>query len=249
MMEKIRVTIWNEFRHEKTKENVKALYPNGLHALIGEFLSETGDMEITLAALDDPDQGLPESVLENTDVLLWWGHMAHHEVDDALVRRIQARVYEGKMGFIALHSGHHSKPFRAIVGTNGNLSWGRNQKEIVWNMMPSHPIAAGIPDHFLLEEEELYSEPFYIPQPDALVFGSWFEDGHIFRSGACFIRGAGKVFYFQPGHESCPSFYNPYVRRIITNAVYWANPGEIGYEIPNGCPHIKSAVIEEFGGK
>ncbi|MBQ2767861.1 MAG: ThuA domain-containing protein [Clostridia bacterium] len=248
-MQKIKVTIWNEFRHEKTKENVKALYPNGLHAVIGEFLARTGEMEVTLAALDDPAQGLPEDVLENTEVMLWWGHMAHHEVDDALVSRIQARVYAGKMGFIALHSGHHSKPFRAIVGTNGNLSWGRNQKEIVWNMMSSHPIAAGIPDHFLLEEEELYSEPFYIPQPDALVFGSWFEDGHIFRSGVCFIRGAGKVFYFQPGHETCPSFYNPYVQRIITNAVYWAKPGEIGYPIGEGCPHITSAVTDKFGAK
>ncbi len=248
-MKKIRVTIWNEFRHEKTKEAVKAIYPNGIHALIGEFLAESGDMEITLAALDDPDQGLPPSVLDNTDVLLWWGHMAHKEVDDALVERIRKRVYLGKMGFIALHSGHHSKPFRAIVGTNGNLSWGRNQREVVWNMMPSHPIAAGIPDHFTLDEEELYSEPFYIPQPDALVFGSWFEDGHIFRSGACFIRGAGKVFYFQPGHETCPSYYNPHVRRIIRNAVYWAKPTEIGYEIPAGCPHITKPVTGEFDAK
>ena len=187
-------------------------------------------------------------MLNDTDVLIWWGHVQHDKVPDEVAERVQRAVLDG-MGAIFLHSGHHSKPFRAIVGTNGNLSWGRNQKEIVWNMMPSHPIAAGIPDHFLLEEEELYSEPFYIPQPDALVFGSWFEDGHIFRSGACFIRGAGKVFYFQPGHETCPSFYNSYVRRIITNAVYWAKPGEIGYPIDAGCPHITRAVTEEFGGK
>ena len=246
MKNKIRVTIWNEFRHEKTKENVKAIYPNGLHAVIGEFLAETGDMEITLAALDDEYQGLPDEVLENTDVLIWWGHMAHKEVDDALVEKIRNRVFLGKMGFIALHSGHHSKPFKAIVGTNGNLQWGRNQKEVVWNLMPSHPIACGIPDHFLLEEEELYSEPFYIPQPDALVFGSWFEDGNIFRSGACFVRGAGKVFYFQPGHETCKSFFNPYVRRIITNAVYWAKPSVCGQEITDKCPHIVTPIISEF---
>ncbi len=246
MENKIRVTIWNEFRHEKTKENVKAIYPNGLHAVIGEFLKETGDMEITLAALDDPAQGLPDEVLNNTDVLLWWGHMSHKEVDDELVKRIQARVYLGNMGFIALHSGHHSKPFKAIIGTNGNLQWGREQKEIIWNLSPSHPIAAGIPEHFLLESEELYSEPFYIPQPDALVFGSWFEDGNIFRSGACFIRGAGKVFYFQPGHESCRSFYNPYVQRIIKNAVYWAKPNDSACTIADKCPHITEPVINEF---
>ena len=246
MSNKIRVTVWNEFRHEKTKENVKAIYPEGLHKVIGDFLAATGDMEITLAALDDENQGLPDEVLNNTDVLIWWGHMAHKEVDDALVAKIQKRVYLGQMGFIALHSGHHSKPFKAIVGTNGNLVWGREQKEVVWNLMPSHPIAAGIPDHFLIEEEELYAEPFYIPQPDALIFGSWFEDGNIFRSGCCFIRGAGKVFYFQPGHESCKSFYNPYVQKIITNGVYWAAPSVEGQTIPSGCVHQTTPVINEF---
>ena len=227
MAEKIRVTVWNEFRHEKTKENVKALYPNGLHAVVGEFLSETGDMEVTLAALDDEAQGLPDEVLDNTDVLVWWGHMAHKEVNDELVAKIQKRVYLGKMGFVGLHSAHHSKPFRAIVGTNGNLQWGRNQREVVWNLMPS--------------------EPFYIPQPDALVFGSWFEDGNILRSGCCFIRGAGKVFWFQPGHETCKSFFNPYVRKIITNAVYWATPSVDGQSIPDKCPHITEPIIGEFG--
>ena len=246
MNEKIRVTIWNEFRHEKTKEHVKALYPNGLHAVIGEFLSENDDIEVTLAALDDEDQGLPDEVLNNTDVLIWWGHTAHKEVKDELAEKIRTRVYIGRMGFIALHSAHKSKPFMKIVGTNGNLQWGRNQKEVVWNLMPSHPIAYGIPDHFLIEEEELYSEPFYIPCPDALVFGSWFEDGNIFRSGACFLRGAGKVFYFQPGHETCKSFFNPYVRRIITNAVYWAQPSVCGQELVDKCPHIITPIVSEF---
>ena len=172
--------------------------------------------------------------------------MAHKEVSDELVAKIQQRVYLGKMGFIALHSGHHSKPFRAIVGTNGNLSWGRNQKEVIWNLMPQHPICAGIPDHFTIDEEELYCEPFYIPQPDALIFGGWYEDGYIFRSGACFLRGAGKVFYFQPGHETCRSFFNPYVQKIITNGVRWAAPSELGYEIEDKCPHIKTKVTDEF---
>ena len=246
MPNKINVVIWNEFRHEKEMEDVKLLYPDGIHAFIKGFLKANTDMDITLAALDDKDQGLPDDLLNKTDVLLWWGHCAHQEVDDDLVKKIQARVYTGKMGFIALHSGHHSKPFKAIVGTNGNLSWGRNQKEIVWNMMPSHPIAAGIPDHFILEEDELYSEPFYIPQPDALVFGSWYEDGHIFRSGVCFIRGAGKVFYFQPGHETCNSFYNPYVQKIIENAIRWAAPTAIGYEIEPDCVQVITPAIAEY---
>ena len=249
MKRKLNVVIWNEFRHEKKMEDVKALYPNGIHAFIKDFLKSNDDMDITLAALDDKDQGLPDELLDKTDVLIWWGHCAHNEVNDELVEKIRSRVYLGKMGFIALHSAHHSKPFKKIVGTNGNLTWGRNQKEIVWNMMPSHPIAAGISDHFILEEDEVYAEPFYIPQPDALVFGSWFEDGYIFRSGVCFIRGAGKVFYFQPGHETCKSYYNPNVQRIIKNAVYWAAPGEIGYKINDECPEIKTPVITEFDKK
>ena len=242
MAKTINVTIWNEYRHEKSDENVAKLYPNGLHAAIGEFLSKNDDMKITLAALDDPDQGLPDEVLNNTDVLLWWGHMNHGEVKDDLVERIRQRVYVGGMGFIALHSAHHSKPFRAIVGTTGNLLWGDNQKEIIWNIMPSHPIAAGIPSHFELPEEELYAEPFQIPQPDAHIFEGWYEHGYVFRTGCTFLRGAGRVFYFQPGHETCPSFYDANVQRIITNGVRWAAPNDFGYEIESGCPYVTTLV-------
>ena len=242
MAKTINVTIWNEYRHEKSDENVAKLYPNGLHAAIGEFLSKNDDMKITLAALDDPDQGLPDEVLNNTDVLLWWGHMNHGEVKDDLVERIRQRVYVGGMGLIALHSAHHSKPFRAIVGTTGNLLWGDNQKEIIWNIMPSHPIAAGIPAHFELPEEELYAEPFQIPQPDAHIFEGWYEHGYVFRTGCTFLRGAGRVFYFQPGHETCPSFYDANVQRIITNGVRWAAPNDFGYEIESGCPYVTALV-------
>ena len=242
MAKTINVTIWNEYRHEKSDENVAKLYPNGLHAAIGEFLSKNDDMKITLAALDDPDQGLPDEVLNNTDVLLWWGHMNHGEVKDDLVERIRQRVYVGGMGFIALHSAHHSKPVRTIVGTTGNLLWGDNQKEIIWNIMPSHPIAAGIPAHFELPEEELYAEPFQIPQPDAHIFEGWYEHGYVFRTGCTFLRGAGRVFYFQPGHETCPSFYDANVQRIITNGVRWAAPNDFGYEIESGCPYVTALV-------
>ncbi len=245
-MAKIRVTAWNEFRHERSNEYVKSIYPDGIHGLIKQFLEIQDDIEVTLSALDDPENGLPDEVLDNTDVLIWWGHMAHHEVPDALVEKIRHRVYTKGMGLIVLHSGHHSKVFRQVVGTNGNLSWGRDQKEIVWNLLPSHPIAAGIPDHFTLETEELYCEPFYVPQPEALVFGSWFEDGFIFRSGLCYTRGAGKVFYFQPGHESCPSYHNEYVQKIITNAVYWAKPAKIGYAVPESAPMMTYKPIDEF---
>lgn len=244
MSDKIRVTFWHEFRHEKTNEAVHNIYPEGIHSLVAGFLNEEPDIEAKYVSLDDPEQGLTDELLSSTDVLIWWGHMAHGEVKDELAEKIFRRVTVDGMGFIPLHSAHKSKPFMKILGTTGNLSWGRNQKEIVWNLNPSHPIAAGIPDHFTLTEE-MYGEPFYIPQPEELVFCGWYEDGNIFRSGACYRRGAGKVFYFQPGHESCRSFYNPYVRRIIVNAVRWAKPADFGYKIPGTCIQIVNPVKDE----
>lgn len=239
----IRVTIWNEFMHEKTNEYVRSIYPNGLHATIRDAV-QSDDVIVTLAALDDPDQGLPPEVLDNTDVLMWWGHMRHHEVDDKLVARIVDRVYNHGMGFIGLHSAHMSKPFRALVGTSGNLQWGDDQQEILWTLMPSHAIAAGIPDHVDLELEEMYGEPFMIPQPDELIFAGWFKHGNLFRSGCTFYRGLGKIFYFQPGHESCRSFHNPHVQRILRNAIAWAAPNDFSALklYPSSCPHSNKLV-------
>lgn len=237
-MKKINVTVWNEFRHEKREQEVRDVYPDGIHMTIKRFLDADDAFCVRTATLDEPECGLPDDVLDNTDVLVWWGHMAHQAVPDELIRKIVKRVNRGGMGFIALHSTHCSKLFGMLLGTKGDLSWGRNQKEIIWNIMPAHPIAKGLPDHFALESEELYCEPFYIPQPDELVFNAWYEDGYVFRAGCCWYRGMGKVFYFQPGHETCRSFHNPYVRQIITNAVHWAKPAEPGFPIPGGYPEI-----------
>ena len=223
-MNKIRVTIWNEFRHEKMDEECNKIYPGGLHNVLKKYLEVNEDFEITLAALDDPDQGLPDEVLNNTDVLMWWGHMSHHEVDDALVARILDRVRREGMGFIAMHSSHASKPFDQLVGSTGSLSWGENVNEIIWTLLPSHPIAKGIPANFHLESEELYSEPFCIGNPDDVVFAGWYETGNVMRSGVTFQRGLGKIFYFQPGHEYCHSFHNKYVIQILANAIRWAAP-------------------------
>lgn len=237
-MSKIRVTFWNEFWHEKHDEKVIAIHPNGLHATVKGYLEGNDDMEIRLVSQDDPEQGLPDEVLENTDVLIWWGHMRHHEVDDALVARVVDRVRRKGMGFIALHSAHASKPFGALVGSTGSLSWGASCNEIVWTLLPQHPIAKGLPPYFHLESEELYAEPFCVGSPDEIVFGSWFETGHILRSGCCFYRGMGKIFYFQPGHEDCTAYHKPEVIKIIENAIRWAAP-TAGFDDP-GMPAIDS---------
>jgi len=244
-MSKIRVTVWNEYRHERSEAAIAEIYPEGIHGEIKNILSECDDVEVTLATLDMPEHGLTDEVLNNTDVLIWWGHMAHGEVKDEIVKKVKDRVYNHGMGFFPIHSAHKSKPFMAIVGATGNLYWGKEQTELIWNIMPQHPIAKGIPVRFKLFEE-MYGEPFRIPQPDELVFSSWFEQGNIFRSGCVFYRGVGKVFYFQPGHEACRSFYNENVRTVIKNAVHWLKTDLTPENNDKGCYHQKTSVFEEL---
>lgn len=219
----INVLIWNEYRHEKLQPAVADIYPNGIHAAIGEYLMQDEDVTVRLASLDDPEQGLSEGSLAAADVLIWWGHMAHDEVSDEAVERVCRRVNSG-MGFIGLHSAHHSKVFKRLCGTSCNLKWRHGDRERLWTVIPSHPIAQGVPEHFELAKEEMYGEPFDIPAPDEVVFMGWFAGGEVFRSGVTYRRGAGRIFYFQPGHEEYPTFHDRNVLRVILNAVKWAAP-------------------------
>lgn len=226
----INVTIWHEYRHEKTHKVVAELYPQGMHQAIADGLQQNdrgGEFIIRTATLDEPEHGLPPAVLDATDVLIWWGHAAHGEVRDDIVERVVKRVWDG-MGLIVLHSGHFSKPFKRLMGTDCALRWREaNDKERFWVVNPAHPIAQGLPDYFELESEEMYGEFFGVPQPDELVFISWFTGGEVFRSGCCWHRGMGKVFYFRPGHETYPTYFNPLVRQVIANGVRWAAPTRI----------------------
>lgn len=220
--QKIRVTVWNEFRHEKENAQVKAVYPEGMHVAIGEMLKNEGDFEVTYATLDDPEHGLTQEVLDNTDVLFWWGHGHHGDVKDEIVDRIQKRILAG-MGLIVLHSGHKSKIFMRMLGTTANLKWREiGEKERVWVIEHSHPIAKDLPDHFELPHTEMYGERFDIPKPDDVVFITWYEGGEVFRSGVTFTRGNGKIFYFAPGHETFPIYYDPNVQKVLVNAARWA---------------------------
>ena len=224
MSAKIRVTVWNEYRHEQEEERFRKVYPDGIHGAIAAALEPHADFSVRTATLDEPEHGLTEAVLNETDVLTWWGHMAHEEVSDEIVDRVQARVLDG-MGLIVLHSGHFSKIFKRLMGTTCNLKWRvADENERLWVVAPDHPIAAGVGQYIDLDREEMYGEFFDIPQPDRLVFVSWFPGGEVFRSGCCFSRGRGKIFYFRPGHESYPTYYNPQVQTVIANAVRWAAP-------------------------
>jgi trehalose utilization protein len=221
-MSKPRVTIWNEFLHEKKHESVRVHYPDGIHAAIKGGITPLGDFEVRLAALEDPEHGLSDAVLAETDVLVWWAHMAHAQVSDDVVARVHAQVLSG-MGLIVLHSGHFSKVFKRVLGTHGSLKWREaDEKERLWNLQPSHPVMAGIPDYFELEQEEMYGERFDIPTPDDLLMISWFQGGEVFRSVCTWRRGHGQVVYIRPGHETYPTYHNEHVLRLIANACTWA---------------------------
>ncbi|MGM7724429.1 ThuA domain-containing protein [Metabacillus sp. Hm71] len=217
----IKVTIWNEYVDEKENPEVSGIYPQGIHNALAKGLEPYG-FHIQTATLEQPEHGLTEKVLKQTDVLIWWGHVAHEKVKDEIVERVYNRVLQG-MGLIVLHSGHYSKLFKRLMGTTCNLKWRESsEKQRFWVVSPSHPITQGLGEYFELEPEETYGEYFDIPAPDELVFVSWFEGGEVFRSGCVFYRSLGKIFYFQPGHETYPTYYNKDILHVIANAVKWA---------------------------
>ena len=229
----IRVTVWNEFVHEQTKPEVRAVYPNGIHGAIAQGLQESlGDaVSVTTATLDDPDHGLSDEVVQSTDVLLWWGHAAHEQVSDEVVDRLHQAVLNG-MGLIVLHSGHESKLFRRLMGTTCMLRWRDDgEKERLWVVEPGHPILEGLQNEFFeVPTAEMYGEHFDIPTPDELLLISWFEGGEVFRSACTFRRGKGKIFYFRPGHETFPIYFQDEVKSILSNGVLWARPSGALYE-------------------
>lgn len=214
------VVVWNENRHEKINPVVAEIYPDGIHGAIANFL-QTEEIEVKTATLDEAEHGLTDEVLNETDVLVWWGHMAHDEVEDAVVEKVYHRVLAG-MGLVVLHSAHFSKIFKKLMGTSCDLKWREvGEKERLWVVDPSHPITSGLNQWIDIEKEEMYGEHFDIPTPDQLLFISWFEGGEVFRSGATYQRGKGKIFYFRPGHETYPTYYHKDIQTVIKNGVNW----------------------------
>ena len=223
----IRVLVWNEGEHERVDASVQAIYPDGMHTVIADGLRDyLGDeVEVRTATLRDPEHGLSEEALAATDVLLWWGHMAHDAVDDAVVERVHRHVLSG-MGILVLHSAHFSKIFIRLMGTTCSLAWRNDgEQELVWTVAPGHPIAEGIEQPLRIERQEMYGEFFDVPAPDELVFVSSFSGGEVFRSGVTFTRGRGRIFYFSPGDQDYPVYHHPDVQRVIANATRWASPG------------------------
>jgi trehalose utilization protein len=219
----VRITVWGENVHERNEPAVRELYAEGMHETIAAALRGE-DTAVRTATLDQPEHGLTQSVLDATDVLIWWGHIAHDQVADEVVERVHGAVLGG-MGLLVLHSAHYSKIFKRLLGTSCSLRWrNEGERELVWTVAPSHPIAAGVPHPIVIERQEMYGEHFDVPAPDELVFVSSFAGGEVFRGGCCWTRGAGRIFYFSPGDQDYPVYHHPDVQRVLANAARWAAP-------------------------
>jgi trehalose utilization protein len=242
----IRVTVWNEGIHEKESDEIRKIYPKGMGAQIAQYLEkQQGIDSVHVSELEHEEQGLTDEILNNTDVMTWWGHMAHHLVSDENALRVQSRVLDG-MGLIVLHSGHMSKVFTRLMGTGCYLKWRDiGERERIWVVDPAHPVADGMPEQIVIDRTEMYGEHFDIPQPDELVFISWFQGGEVFRSGCCWHRGKGKVFYFRPGHETYPIYYNEQVLRVIYNGVKWAAPTGVAQLLQGNCKPVEKVEVLE----
>lgn len=239
MKDIVHVTVWNEYRQEKESSEIAKLYPEGIHGAIAKYLRTQSGLEVRTATQDEPEHGLIEEVLRTTDVLIWWSHVAEaqEEVRDSIVDKVHRRVLEG-MGLIVLHSAITSKIFKRLMGTSCSIPRWRElgEKERLWVVQPGHPIVEGIGEYIEIGHEEMYGEYIDIPEPDSLVFISWFQGGEICRSGCCFYRGGGKIFYFRPGHETFPIYYHPEVLRVIYNAVRWTAPSHTPKVIIGAVP-------------
>lgn len=234
----IRTVVWGENIHERTNAVVGKLYPKGMHEAIADLLRQDAGIDVSTATMEQPEHGLPQSRLEATDVLLWWGHKDHGGVSDDVVERVAKRVWEG-MGLIVLHSAHFSKIFRRLMGSPCALKWREaGERERLWVTAPGHPIARGLPQYFELENEEMYGEHFSVPEPLETVFISWFQGGEVFRSGLTYRRGAGNIFYFRPGHETYPTYHDATVGLVLRNAVNWAASRQPAYAAIHEAPNV-----------
>lgn len=273
----LKVLVWDERQPAQ-----KQAYREGLGARVARHLRGCEGVEVTEALLDDPGQGLAS--LDAMDVVVWWGHVRHAEIETATALRVVERIRSGRLGLVALHSAHWSRPFveamaavareralaaltpgeraRAVVTESELLPRpfmapsyqerrspsvlykrpptgpvevrlvrpnccfpayrGDGRPSEVWVKLPRHPIARGLPATFTIPQTEMYDEPFHVPDPDEVVLEEHWAAGEWFRSGSAWRLGAGRVFYFRPGHETYPVFENAWALKVVENAVRWA---------------------------
>jgi trehalose utilization protein len=255
----MRVTVWGEgfldlatlgdepapLNYTNYAEEARRIYPEEVHQTIARGLHDClgASALVRASTLEDSEHGLGQALLESTDVLVWWSHVKEHLLPAETVERVWKRVVGDGMGIVVLHSGAQSRVFRRLMGTSCRTGGWRQADdwEAVWTVSPGHPITRGLPPVFVIPSEEVWCEHFDIPRPDELVFVSAFRGGEIFRSGCCYERGKGRIFYFRPGHESHPTYHLPQVQRVLANGVEWASsstPDDTGGPGPSPLPGV-----------
>lgn len=240
----MKVTVVCEHNRAMDSEEGKKAYPEGMENCIAEFLRSAGHEVKTILLDDQGAHGLDDKLLSETEVMFWWGHLYHGAVADDLVEKIADRVQCG-MGMVLLHSAHMSKIFRRLLGTSCTLKWREDgELERLWCVYPTHPIAKGLGEFIDIPREEMYGEPFDIPTPDELVYIGWFRGGEVFRGGCVFNRGRGKIFYFNPGHETYPTYKIPEVQKLLNQACAYVAPAEPIVE-KMVCPHIPEFSVKD----
>ncbi|MCI8623421.1 MAG: trehalose utilization protein ThuA [Provencibacterium sp.] len=222
----IRVTVWNEFYDDPRHPAIQELYPGGVQEYLASVLREEPDMAVTARHFYEDDAcGLSDEVLDSTDVLLVYGHILRDNVPEDRVKKLIERVVKEGMGVIFLHSALWMNLFQRLVGPGAYCGYRElGERERVWVVNRNHPIAAGLPSSFVIPHTEVYSEPAGFPDPDELVFISWYQGGEAARSGMVWRRGAGRIFYFSPGHAWYNAMQIPEYHTVIKNAVRWAVP-------------------------
>ncbi|MEZ5042821.1 MAG: alpha/beta hydrolase fold domain-containing protein [Saprospiraceae bacterium] len=103
---KIKVVVWDE----RQKKQQKA-YPDFMGNHIADYLKKNDLLRVYSVGLDDPEQGLSDEVLENCEVMIWWGHVRHPEISVATSKKLIERVKAGTLEMIFLHSAHWANPF------------------------------------------------------------------------------------------------------------------------------------------
>lgn len=279
----VRVVVWDE---QQPKQ--RGAYPNFLGNQIASYLKKQPGLSVKSVRMNDPEQGLSSEVLDNCDVLIWWGHRRQQEITPETGQALVERIRAGQLSLIALHSAHWSTPFMEAMNARSRddalaklpeADRGRATFELihpfkdkykppkrddsptpraeystaadgapriklylpnscfpavradgmpshVTAVLPNHPIARGIPAKFTILHTEMYDEPFHVPAPDQVVFEEHWDAGEHFRTGMVWKLGRGKVFYFRPGHETYPVYFEPYPLKILDNAVRWLGQGK-----------------------
>ena len=225
-MTKLRVTVWSEVIDPVLEPRAVTYYPDDINVYLAEFLSIEHDFEVRTANLRQKENGLSQEILNDTDVLVWWSHLYDDQVSDETAQRVAETVLNG-MGILFLHASLGSKPAKILLGTNSNTGKYREigEKEKIWVVDRSHPVVDGMEKEYIeIPASEMYGEPYGIPTPDDIVFISWFEGGEVLRSGVDWKKGAGKVFFFAPGHEEFPVYYHSEIQKAVKNIVRWLKP-------------------------